>query len=112
MAKRGKRYEAAIALIDRRRSSDPEEALAILAETSGTKFDASAEVHLRLGGRGVVGCAEGDNGGAGREAGADEVGAEDLAKRIQSGWLEFDAAVATPDMMRIVSPLGSVLGPR
>ena len=134
MAKRGKRYEAAIALIDRRRSYDPEEALAILADTSGTKFDASVEVHLRLGvdpahqdqqvrgtvnlphgtgkTRRVVVFAAGDNASAAREAGADEVGAEDLAKKIQSGWLEFDAAVATPDMMRVVSPLGRILGPR
>lgn len=134
MSKRGKRYEAASAIVDRAKEYAAEEALALIAQTSGTKFDASVELHLKLGidpahqdqqvrgtlslphGTGktsrVVVFAAGDKANDARIAGADEVGTDDLAKKIQGGWMEFDAAVATPDMMRVVSPLGRILGPR
>lgn len=134
MAKRGKRYTEALKLVEGGGPYDPNDALELVRETSNTKFDAGVELHLNLGldtahqdqqlrgtvalphGTGkvirVVVFASGDKAVEARDAGADEVGAEDLAKKIQGGWLEFDAAVATPDMMRTVSPLGRVLGPR
>ena len=99
-----------------------------------TKFDESVEVHMRLGidpkqadqivrgslvlphGIGktqrVIVFAKGDLATAATEAGADEVGQEDLAKKIKDGWLEFDVCIASPDMMGVVGPLGRVLGPR
>ena len=134
MSRKGKRYKGALELIEKDKAYSPEEALELLPETSITKFDASVELHLNLGvdptrqdqqvrgtltlphGTGktqrVVVFAAGDKASEAMEANADEVGAEDLAKKIQGGWLEFDAAVATPDMMRIVGPLGRILGPR
>jgi len=134
MPKRGKRYESALALIEKGKAYTLDEALELLPETSGTKFDASVELHLNLGidpthqdqqvrgtvtlphGTGktqrVIVFAAGDKASEAMEANADEVGTEDLAKKIQGGWLDFDAAVATPDMMRLVSPLGRILGPR
>ncbi len=134
MPKKGKRYETASALIERGKAYSLDEALELLPETSGTKFDAAVELHLKLGidpthqdqqvrgtvslphGTGktqrVVVFAAGDKASEAMEAGADDVGTEDLATKIQGGWLEFDAAVATPDLMRLVSPLGRVLGPR
>ncbi len=134
MGKTGKRYAGAMEFVETGKFYAPDEALEILPETSGTKFDAGVELHLNLGidpthqdqqvrgtvslphGTGrtqrVVVFATGDQAAAAMEAGADEVGAEDLAKKIQGGWLDFDSAVATPDMMRLVSPLGRILGPR
>jgi large subunit ribosomal protein L1 len=134
MPKKGKRYETASALIEKGKAYSLDEALELLPETSGTKFDAAVELHLKLGidpthqdqqvrgtvslphGTGktqrVVVFAAGDKASEAMEAGADDVGTEDLATKIQGGWLEFDAAVATPDLMRLVSPLGRVLGPR
>ena len=134
MPKKGKRYTAALELVEKGKAYLPEEALDLLSQTSGTKFDAAVELHLNLGidpthqdqqvrgtvslphGTGktqrVVVFAAGDKASEAMEAGADEVGTDDLAKKIQGGWLEFDAAVATPDMMRLVSPLGRILGPR
>lgn len=110
------------------------EAVAKLKQCDKTKFDQTVEVHMRLGvdprqadqiirgslvlphGIGktqrVVVFAKGDLAEAAREAGADEVGAEDLAKKIKDGWTEFDVCIATPDMMGVVGPLGRVLGPR
>lgn len=134
MAKRGKRYTDAFKLVGDGGPYDPDEAVELVRDTSNTKFDAAVELHLRLGldtahqdqqlrgtvalphGTGrvtrVVVFARGDKAVEARDAGADEVGGEELATKIQGGWLEFDAAVATPDMMRMVSPLGRVLGPR
>lgn len=109
-------------------------AVELLKGYSTTKFDQSVEVHMRLGidakqadqlvrgsvvlphGIGktqrVVVFAKGDLATAAEEAGADAVGQADLATRIKDGWLEFDACIATPDMMGVVGPLGRVLGPR
>jgi len=110
------------------------EAVAKLKQCDKTKFDQTVEVHMRLGvdprqadqiirgslvlphGIGktqrVVVFAKGALADAAKEAGADEVGAEDLAKKIKDGWTEFDVCIATPDMMGVVGPLGRVLGPR
>jgi len=110
------------------------EAVEQLKQFDGPKFDQSVEVAMRLGidpkqadqivrgsivlphGIGktqrVVVFAKGDKAEEAREAGADEVGEEDLAEKIKGGWLEFDACIASPDMMKLVGPLGRVLGPR
>ena len=106
----------------------------ILKGFEGTKFDQAVEIHMRLGidpkqadqlvrgslvlphGIGktqrVVVFARGDAAEAAKEAGADEVGQDDLAKKITGGWLDFDVCIASPDMMGVVGPLGRVLGPR
>ncbi len=111
-----------------------EKAVEVLKGFGGTKFDQTVEVHMRLGvdakqadqivrgslvlphGIGktqrVVVFAKGAAADAAREAGADLVGQEDLAKKIQGGWTEFDVCIAAPDMMGMVGPLGRVLGPR
>lgn len=111
-----------------------DKAVALLKKMQATKFDQTVEIVMRLGidpkqadqlvrgsivlphGIGkqkrVVVFAKGANADAAREAGADEVGAEDLADKIKKGWLEFDACIAAPDMMGLVGPLGRVLGPR
>jgi large subunit ribosomal protein L1 len=134
MAKRGKRYEQALQLIDRDHRYPASEALHLLKEMPATKFDETVELNIRLGvdprkadqmvrgavalpkGTGksvrVVVFAKGEKAAAAKEAGADEIGDDDLAERIQGGWLDFDAAVATPDMMPVVGKLGRVLGPR
>lgn len=110
------------------------EAVQALKEYDATKFDQSVEIAMRLGvdhtqadqivrgsivlphGIGkeqrVVVFAKGPQAEAAREAGADEVGDEELAKKIQGGWTDFDVCIAAPDMMKIVGPLGRVLGPR
>lgn len=136
MARHGKKYNAAAARVDDQRQYTPLEALQLARETSITRFDATVEVHLRLGvdpkhadqqvrdtvllphGLGktvrVVAFAEGDAARAAREAGADYIGDDDLIKRIQEGWLEFDATVATPEVMGKIgkSGLGRILGTR
>lgn len=134
MAKRSKRYQQAAALVDRVRVYEPQEALDLLKTLPGPKFDEAVEVVVRLGidprksdqlvrgavslpnGLGktvrVIVFAEGDKAEAAREAGADEVGAEDLAKRIADGWMDFDIVIASPDMMKHVGKLGKVLGPQ
>jgi large subunit ribosomal protein L1 len=134
MPARGKHYEDAVKKVERDRLYTPEEAVALLREVSYVKFDPTVEVHIRTGvdprhadqmirgsvvlpaGTGkqvrVLAFAQGDKAREAEEAGADFVGGEDLAKRIQEGWTEFDVAVATPDMMGIVGRLGRVLGPR
>ncbi|MBX3417366.1 MAG: 50S ribosomal protein L1 [Pirellulaceae bacterium] len=111
-----------------------EQAITVLKGFSGTKFDQTVELHMRLGvdakqadqivrgslvlphGIGktqrVIVFAKGAAADAARQAGADEVGQEDLAKKIQGGWTEFDVCIAAPDMMGMVGPLGRVLGPR
>ena len=130
----GKRYEELSKLVDRTRVYMPDEALALAKETSGVKFDASVEAHLRLGvdprhadqmvrgtvvlphGTGkvvrVAVFAQGEKAQDALRAGADEVGAEDLVKKIEAGWLEFDVAIATPDTMGQVGRLGRILGRR
>src|SRR5581483_3861777 len=134
MPQRGKRYEDAAKKIDRFKLYSPREALDLLREVSFVKFDPTVEVHIRTGvdprhadqmvrgsvvlpaGTGkkvrVLAFAQGEKAREAEEAGADYVGGEDLAKKIQEGWLEFDVAVATPDMMGMVGRLGRVLGPR
>lgn len=136
MTKRGKKYLAAAAKIDRNQTYAPIEALRLARETTTTKFDATVEVHIRLGvdpkhaeqqvrdtvllphGLGkrirVLAFAEGDAARAALEAGADYIGDDEVIKRIQGGWLEFDATVATPEVMGKLgkSGLGRILGTR
>ncbi|GAB2617133.1 50S ribosomal protein L1 [Kocuria arenosa] len=134
MAKRSKAYQAAAAKIDENTLYAPAEAVALAKELDTAKTDSTVEVVLRLGvdprkadqmvrgtvnlpnGTGktarVVVFATGDKAAAAEEAGADYVGSDDLIARIQGGWTDFDAAVATPDMMGKVGRLGKVLGPR
>jgi large subunit ribosomal protein L1 len=130
----GKRYQDAAKLVDRDRVYSIEEAVGLARETSNTKFDASVEAHLRLGvdprhadqmvrgtvvlphGTGkivrVAVFAQGEKAQEALRAGADEVGADDLVKKIEAGWLEFDVAIATPDTMGQVGRLGRILGRR
>src|SRR5213596_870924 len=132
--KRSKAYRAAEAEVDRSRLYSPVEAVALARKTSTAKFDPTVEVALRLGVdprkadqmvRGTVNLpngtgktarvlvfATGDRAEEARAAGADFVGSDDLIERIQGGFLDFDAVVATPDMMGKVGRLGRVLGPR
>ena len=135
MPKHGKRYRALTGKVDATQIYAPQEAAALVKELATAKFDETVEVHVRLGidprksdqtvrgtvalphgtGRSVrvLALTQGDNVGAAQEAGADFVGGDDAISRIQEGWLDFDAVVATPDMMASVgSKLGRVLGPR
>jgi large subunit ribosomal protein L1 len=132
---RGKKYRAAAAKIDRARLYSPDEAVRLIKETSYTNFNATVEVHLRLGidprhadqnirttvalphGTGksvrVLVFAQGDAAQAARDAGADFVGADDLIARIdKENFFDFDIAIATPDMMGKVGRVGRKLGPR
>jgi len=135
MAKHGKKYLAAAAKVNRDQNYSPEEAIALAKETSIASFDATVEMHIRLGvdprhadqqvrdvvvlphGLGktvrVLVFAMGEAASLAREAGADVVADDDeMIKKIQDGWTEFDVAIATPDMMGKVGRLGRVLGPR
>ncbi len=134
MAHHGKRYLEAVKQVDRERLYPPDEAIDLVKETSTVKFDASVEAHLKLGvdprhadqmvrgtvvlphGTGkvvrVAVFAQGEKAQEALRAGADEVGAEDLVKKIEAGWLEFDVALATPDTMGMVGRLGKILGRR
>ena len=134
MAKRSKAYKAAEAKIEEGKLYTPAEAVALAKETSSAKTDATVEVALRLSvdprkadqmvrgtvnlphGTGktarVVVIAAGDKAAAAEAAGADFVGSDELIAKIAGGWTDFDAAVATPDMMGKVGRLGKVLGPR
>ena len=134
MPDHGKRYQDLAKLVDRTRVYPIGEAVALARDTSTVKFDASVEAHLRLGvdprhadqmvrgtvvlphGTGkvvrVAVFAQGEKAQEALRAGADEVGAEDLVKKIEAGWLEFDVAVATPDVMGQVGRLGRILGRR
>jgi len=129
-----KRYDAAAAKIAPDRQYSLDEAIGVLKSMPGTKFDESVDLSFRLGVdpkhadqmvRGAVVLphgigktvrvavfAKGEKEREAREAGADIVGAEDLVERVQGGWMEFDTAVATPDLMGQVGRLGKVLGPR
>src|SRR5918911_4375581 len=131
---RGKKYKEVAKAIDRAEHYSPDEAVRLVKDSSTSKFDGSIEAHLRLGvdprhadqmvrgsvvlphgtgkKRRVLVFASGEKAREAQEAGADYVGGEDLVKRIQEGWLEFDVTLATPDMMGMVGRLGKVLGPR
>jgi len=135
MAKHGKKYRAAAEKINRQQAYSPQEALELVKETSYTNFDATVEVHMRLGvdprhadqqvrdvvvlhhGLGktvrVLVFAQGEGGALAREAGADYVVDDDeTIAKIQAGWTDFDIAIATQEMMGKVGRLGKVLGPR
>jgi large subunit ribosomal protein L1 len=133
MAKHGKTYEESRSKVDRLREYAPNEAVKLMKEAKRAKFDESVEVHIRTGLnvrhadeqlRGTIALphglgkevkvavfAKGDKAKEAEEAGADFVGADDLAARIQDGWMDFDVAIATPDMMPVVGRLGRILGP-
>jgi large subunit ribosomal protein L1 len=133
MAKHGKSYLDARQRLDRTREYAPAEAISLVKQLSHAKFPESVEVHIRTGLnvrhadeqlRGTIALpnglgkevkvavfAQGDKAREAEEAGADVVGGEDLAKRIQEGFDDFDTAIATPDMMPIVGRLGRILGP-
>src|SRR5262249_51633599 len=119
--------------VDREREYQPAEAVALVKDLSSAKFDESVELHVRTGlnvrhadeqlrgtialpnglGKDVTGAgfAQGDKAKEAEQAGADVVGAQDLAKRIQDGFDDFDVAIATPDLMNVVGQLGRILGP-
>ena len=134
MAKHGKKFLEARAKIDREREYDPGEAIRLIKDAKFSKMDETLEVHVRTGLnvrhadeqlRGTIALpnglgkevkiavfAQGDKAREAEEAGADVVGGDDLAKRIEEGWTDFDVAIATPDMMPVVGRLGRVLGPQ
>jgi large subunit ribosomal protein L1 len=134
MPKHGKRYRANLEKVDRESTYSPTEAVRIIKDFDTPKFDETVEVHIRTGlnvrhaeqqlrgtialphGLGkemtVVVFAKGDKAREAEEAGADEVGAEDLAGRVEEGFTDFDVAIATPDMMPVVGKLGRILGPQ
>jgi large subunit ribosomal protein L1 len=134
MGQMGKKYNEAKSKIDRTKRYTLEEALQLLPQTAYAKFDEGIDVAIRLGvdikkseqmvrgtvilphGTGkkvkVLVFAQGEKEKEAREAGSDFVGGEELVEKVLQGWLEFDKAIATPDMMKVVSKLGKVLGPR
>lgn len=134
MPKRGRKYQEAAAKVDREKLYSREEAIKLVKETAFTNFDPTVEVHMRLGvdprhadqqvrdvvvlphGLGktvrVLVFAEGEDANVAREAGADYVADDEMLKKIQEGWTEFDVAIAVPAMMGKVGRLGRVLGPR
>ncbi|HLQ34062.1 MAG TPA: 50S ribosomal protein L1 [Chloroflexota bacterium] len=134
MKKRGKRYAELAKLIDEDKNYAPAEAVELVRKTSNVKFDSTIEVHMRMGldvrhadqqvrgmadlpaGTGknvrVLVFAEGDKAREAEQAGADFVGSDDLIKRVEDGWTDFDVALATRDMMGKVGRLGKVLGRR
>jgi large subunit ribosomal protein L1 len=133
MAKTGKKYDASAKLVDKP-AYTLTDAMPVLKKAAFAKFDETVEVSMRLGvdpkhadqmvrgtvvlphglgkSKRVIVIASGDKVREGREAGADEVGGDDLVQKIQGGYMDFDAVVATPDMMKSVGRLGKVLGPR
>ena len=133
MAKAGKKYTASAKLVDKP-AYTLQDAMPLVKKGAFAKFDETVEVAMRLGvdpkhadqmvrgtvvlphGLGktkrVIVIASGDKVAEAREAGADEVGSDDLVQRIQGGWMEVDAVIATPDMMKSVGRLGKILGPR
>jgi len=133
MARHGKRYLESRQGIDREREYSPAEAIALVKQQNAAKFNESVEVHVRTGLnvrhadeqlRGTIALpnglgknvkiavfAQGEKAREAEEAGADVVGAEDLAEQIQNGFDDFDVAIATPDLMPVVGRLGRILGP-
>jgi large subunit ribosomal protein L1 len=129
----GKRHRDSLAKVDREREYEPSEAVALVKGLAGAKFDESVEIHVRTGLnvrhadeqlRGTIALpnglgkdvkvavfAQGEKAREAEDAGADVVGAQDLAKRIQEGFDDFDVAIATPDLMSVVGQLGRILGP-
>jgi len=134
MGNQGKKHQEALTKVDKNRTYSPEEAIALAKETAHAKFDETVELHLRMGvdprhadqqvrgvallpnGLGkqvrVLVFTQGESERAAQDAGADYVGGDDLVKKIEDGWLEFDIAIATPDMMPKISKLGKILGRR
>jgi len=134
MAKHGKNYQEAVKLLDKTKTYHPQEAIELAKKMAYTRFDETVELHLRMGVdprnasqqvRGIVLLphglgkevrvlvfAQGEAEKIAKEAGADFVGSDELAKKIEGGWLEFDTAIATPDIMSKVGRLGKVLGRR
>ncbi|MCK4242402.1 MAG: 50S ribosomal protein L1 [Dehalococcoidia bacterium] len=134
MARHGKKYQEAAKLVDRDKLYEPEEAIALAKKTSYANFDETLELHLHMNldprhadqqirgvatlphglGKGVrvLVFTQGEALRAAEEAGADYVGADDMVKKIEEGWLDFDVAIATPDIMGKVSKLGKILGRR
>jgi large subunit ribosomal protein L1 len=129
----GKRHKEGVGQVDREREYEPAEAVALVKSLASAKFDESVELHIRTGLnvrhadeqlRGTIALpnglgkdvkiavfAQGDKAREAEEAGADVVGAQDLAKQIQDGFDDFDVAIATPDLMSVVGQLGRILGP-
>ncbi|HXG60592.1 MAG TPA: 50S ribosomal protein L1 [Planctomycetota bacterium] len=134
MRRRSKRYRKEVAKVDARRKYSLEEAVRVLKSMASTKFDQSVEVALKLAidpkkseqtirgsvslpkgigkSRRVIVFADGEEARLARDAGADEVGMDELAKKIEGGWLDFDVAIALPRTMKVISKLGKVLGPK
>jgi large subunit ribosomal protein L1 len=134
MARRGKRYRNLYDQVDREAVYEPSEAVALIKSMQTAKFSVTVEVHIRTGLnvrhadeqlRGTISLphgagkeqviavfAKGDKAREAQEAGADIVGDEDLAKRVEEGFTDFDVAIATPDMMPVVGRLGRILGPQ
>jgi len=134
MSEKGKKYRGALDKVDRNQRYALEDSLRLAKETARAKFDETVEMAIRLGvdprqadqnirgtvtlphGMGksvrVLAFAKGDKEKEAQEAGADVVGSDELIKKISEGWLEFDKAVATPDMMGAVGRIGKILGPR
>ncbi len=135
MAKYGKKYSDSAKLIEKNKTYDPAEALALVCQTSKAKFDETIELHIRLGvdsrhadqqvrgavvlpnGRGktvrTLVFAKGDKAEAAKAAGADYVGELDMVEKItKENWFEFDVVIASPDMMGVVGRLGKILGPK
>lgn len=134
MPKHGKKYQKSRAIVDRDNLFSPQEAFTLVKDLSTTKFNESIDVDINLGvdptksEQGVQGAvllphargavprvivfAKGEHAEKARDAGADFVGADDLVEKIKNGWMEFDYAVATPDVMGLVGKLAKILGPR
>ncbi len=135
MAKRGKKYQESLKLVDRTHLYDPQEAFDLVEKTAKANFDETVQLSVRLGvdprhadqqvrgtvvlphgtgrTRTVLVFAKGEKAKEAENAGADYVGAEELVEKIQNeGWLDFDVVVATPDMMSVVGRLGRILGPK
>jgi large subunit ribosomal protein L1 len=134
MTKRGKKYQDTVKLVDKGGAYSPEEAIELAKKMAYAKFDETVELHLRMGvdprnatqqvrgvallphGLGkevrVLVFAQGEAERIAKDAGADFVGSDELVKKIEGGWLDFDAAMATPDMMGRVGKLGKILGRR
>jgi large subunit ribosomal protein L1 len=134
MSRHGKKYLESVKMVDKSKLYDPSEALSLIKNMPKGKFDETVEVSVRLGidprqsdqqirgavvlphGTGrtikILVFAKGEKAKEAVEAGSDKVGAEDVIDEIQKGWLDFDVAIATPDMMGLVGKLGKILGPK